>query len=144
MATATIVMDNYGFDTVDFANRLADDLKQAEAVSAQSKGKLKLHAPVPYVIELSFEAIPDPKVRQDFYGISTNFHLPSDQVKALINIGCVLLKNDPEYRCMLEDIEREAAGHHDGASACNDKKTDWHPQAAQQIVCPDPGTWPGN
>ena len=61
MATATIAMDNYSYDTVDFADRLANDLKQAEAVSAQSGGKLKLHAPVPYVIELSFEAIPDPR-----------------------------------------------------------------------------------
>src|SRR5208337_1784172 len=38
MATATIGMDNYSFDTVDFADRLANDLKQAEEVSAQSKG----------------------------------------------------------------------------------------------------------
>jgi NTE family protein len=106
MATATIAMDNYSFDTVDFTNELADELKQAEEVSAQSGGKLKLHAPVPYVIELSFEAIPDPRVRQDFYGIGTNFDLPSDQVKALINMGCVLLKNDPEFRCMLADIEK--------------------------------------
>jgi NTE family protein len=144
MATATIGMDNYSFDTVDFAGRLANDLKQAEEVSAQSKGKLKLHAPVPYVIELSFEAIPDPRVRKNFYGISTSFHLPSDQVRALINMGCVLLKNDPEFRCMLEDLERDDAGNRGEPSACNDRKTDWQPQAAQQIVCPDPGTWPAN
>src|SRR6202041_1551504 len=37
MATATIAMDNYSFDTVDFADRLANDLKQAEEASAQSK-----------------------------------------------------------------------------------------------------------
>jgi hypothetical protein len=103
-----------------------------------------LHAPVPYVIEISFEAIPDLRLREDFYGISTNFHLPSDQVKALINMGCVLLKNDPTFRCMLEDLEREAAGRHDEASACNDKNSDSHPLAAQQIVCPDPGPWPRN
>jgi NTE family protein len=144
MATATIAMDNYSFDTVDFADRLANDLKQAEAVSAQSGGKLKLHAPVPYVIELSFEAIPDPRVRREFYGIGTNFDLPSDQVKALINMGCVLLKNDPTFRCMLADIEREAAGHHDDASACNNRKKISVPLAAQQIVCPDAGPWPDN
>jgi len=142
IATATIAMDNYSFDTVDFAARLANDLKQAEAVSAQSKGKLKLHAPVPYVIELSFEAIPERQLREDFYKISTNFNLPSDQVKALINMGCVLLKNDPTFRCMLEDLEREAAGRHDETSACNEKPRDFHPKADQQIICPDPGPWP--
>ena len=144
MVTATISMDNYSFDTVDFADRLANDLKQAEAASAQSGGKLKFHAPVPYVIELSFEAIPDREVRQKFYGISTNFDLPPDQVKALINMGCVLLKNDPTFRCMLEDLEREAAGHHDQASACSEKNPDFHPLAARQIVCPDPGPWAGD
>jgi NTE family protein len=144
MATATIGMDNYSFDTVDLADRLASDLKQAESVNAQSGGKMKLHAPVPYVIEISFEAIPDPQVREDFYGINTNFHLPADQVKALISMGCVLLKNDPTFRCLLEDIARESAGHHYEASACSENNTDFHPLAVQHIVCPDPGPWPGN
>ena len=144
MATATIAMDNYSFDTVDFTNELANELKQAEEVSAKSGGKLKLHAPVPYVIELSFEAIPDAKTRQQFYGIGTNFDLPANQVKALINMGCVLLKNDPVFRCMLADIENEAAGHPDAASACNGGSTTADPIAARQISCPDPGLWPGN
>jgi NTE family protein len=144
MATATIAMDNYSFDTVDFTNELANELKQAEEVSAKSGGKLKLHAPVPYVIELSFEAIPDPRTRQQFYGIGTNFDLPSDQVKALINMGCVLLKNDPVFRCMLADIENEAAGRSTGVSACNGGSTTADPITARQISCPDPGPWPGN
>ena len=143
LATATISMDNYSSDTVDFADRLASDLKQAEAVSAQSGGKVKLHAPVPYVIEIGFEAIPDLHAREAFYGISTNFNLPAEQVKALISMGCVLLKNDPKFRCMLEDLEREAAGRHDKGSACDDTNGDYHPLAAEQIVCPDPGPWPG-
>src|SRR5271154_1335232 len=144
MATATIAMDNYSFDTVDFTNELANELKQAEEVSAKSGGKLKLHAPVPYVIELSFEAIPDAKKRQQFYGIGTNFDLPADQVKALINMGCVLLKNDPVFRCMLADVENEAAGHSGAASACNGGSTAADPVAARQITCPDAGPWPGN
>ena len=144
MTTATIAMDNYSFDTVDFTNELANELKQAEEVSAKSGGKLKLHAPVPYVIELSFEAIPDARTRQQFYGIGTNFDLPADQVKALINMGCVLLKNDPVFRCMLADIENEAAGHPAAASACNGGSTAADPVAARQISCPDPGPWPGN
>jgi NTE family protein len=144
MATATIAMDNYSFDTVDFTNELANELKQAEEVSAKSGGKLKLHAPVPYVIELSFEAIPDARTRQQFYGIGTNFDLPADQVKALINMGCVLLKNDPVFRCMLADIESEAAGHPAAVSACNGGSTTANPIAAQQISCPDPGPWPGS
>lgn len=144
MATATIAMDNYSADTVDSVTRLATELKQAKEDSAKFGGKVKLHAPEPYVIELSFEAIPNPRTRQDFYGIGTNFGLCADQVKALINMGCVLLKNDPKFRCMLEDIEQEAAGHGDGPSACDVPGKVSDPLAARQIVCPDPGHWPGN
>lgn len=143
MATATISMDNYSFDTVDFADRLMSDLRQAELLSAQCPGKPAFHAPMPYVIEISFEAIPDPKVREAFFGMSTSFHLPDEQVKALISMGCELLKKDPTFRCMLEDIEREAAGRHDTKSACEEDNQDFHPRAVEQIVCPDPGPWPG-
>jgi NTE family protein len=142
MATATIAMDNYSAATVDSVDRLATELKQAKKDAA--KVGVKAHFPEPYVIELSFEAIPNPRTRQDFYEIGTNFALPSDQVKALINMGCVLLKNDPTFRCMLNDIEQEAAGHGDGPSACDDHTKVADPLAARQIVCPDPGPWPGN
>jgi len=143
LATATVSMDNYSFDTVDFADRLMRDLRQAELLSTQCPGAPAFHAPVPYVIEISFEAIPDPKVREAFYGMSTSFHLPAEQVQALISMGCELLKKDPTFRCMLEDIEREAAGRHDTKSACEEENTDFHPQAVEQIVCPQPGPWPG-
>jgi len=142
MATATISMDNYSFDTVDFASRLMGELRQAELISRECPGRPKFHAPVPYVTEISFEAIPDPRVRDKFFGMSTSFHLPDDQVKALISMGCELLKKDPTFRCLLEDIEREAAGRHEVTSACEEETQDFHPRAVEQIVCPDPGPWP--
>lgn len=142
LATATISMDNYSFDTVDFADRLLRDLRQAELLSAQSPGAPVFRAPVPYVIEISFEAIPDASVRQAFFGMSTSFHLPREQVRALISMGCELLKNDPTFRCMLEDVERAAAGRHATQSACEEETQDFHPHAAEQIVCPPPGPWP--
>jgi NTE family protein len=143
MATATISMDNYSFDTVDFASRLMNDLRQAEIDSSLGPNRAPFHAPVPYVIEISFEAIQDSKLREAFYGIGTNFHLPADQVKGLINMGCELLKKDPTFRCLLEDLEREAAGRHEKKSACEEDNQDYHPQAAEQIACPAPGPWPG-
>jgi NTE family protein len=142
MATATISMDNYSFDTVDFASRLMGELRQAELLSQQCPGRPVFHAPVPYVMEISFEAIADPRMREKFFGISTSFHLPDEQVKALISMGCELLKKDPTFRCMLEDIERDAAGRHEATSACEEENQDFHPHAVEQIVCPDPGPWP--
>jgi hypothetical protein len=83
-------------------------------------------------------------IDSNFYDISTNFDLPSDQVRALISMGCTLLKDDPGFNCMLEDLERKAAGRTNVSSACSEKNRDFHPLAAQQIVCPDPGPWPGS
>jgi NTE family protein len=142
MATATISMDNYSFETVDFASRLMNELRKAELDSALSTGQPTLSAPMPYTIEISFEAIPDPQLRDAFYGIDTSFHLPAEQVKALISMGCGLLKNDPAFQCMLEDIEREAAGPYEAKSACEEENRNFHPRAVEQIVCPDPGPWP--
>ena len=143
MATATISMDNYSFDTVDFASRLMSELRQAELLSQQCPGRPVFQAPVPYVMEISFEAIADPRVREKFFGIGTSFHLPAEQVQALISMGCELLKKDPTFRCMLEDVEREAAGRHETTSACEEDNQDFHPRAVEQITCPDPGSWPG-
>lgn len=142
MATATISMDNYSFDTVDFTDRLMRDLRQNEMVAAGSSQPSSFHAPVPYVIEIGFEAIPDKRVREAFQGMNTNFHLPPEQVRALVSMGCNLLKNDPGYRCMLEDLQRDASGQHQTRSACQQVAQLFNPPAAERIVCPDPGPWP--
>lgn len=142
MATATISMDNYSFDTVDFTDRMMRDLRQNEMLAARSSQPSSFHAPVPYVIEISFEAIPDKQVREAFEGMGTNFHLPTEQVRALVSMGCNLLKNDPGYRCMLEDLQRDASGQRKNKPACEEVGKQFNPPAAARIMCPDPGPWP--
>ena len=114
MAAATISMNKYSLDSVELITKDLNEMYQtAERIRSSSSGKLVLHAPVPYVIEIGFEAISEKRVRDAFLSIDTNFHLPREQVKALISMGCTLLKNDPVFRCMLEDFESEAAGKHE-------------------------------
>lgn len=139
MATATISMDNYSFDTVDFTSRLMNALQQAEATSRLSPGS-GLRAPVPYVMEIGFEAIPNKRAREAFLSIGTNFELPRDQVKALIYMGCSLLKKDPIFLCMLDNIERHA-GKVESDAACVVSNPNLRPVAVEHIVCPDPGSW---
>jgi NTE family protein len=144
MATATISMDNYSFDTVDFTDRLMSELRKTESVSSASRKPSSFHAPIPYVIEIGFEAIQDKPVKDAFLNISTSFDLPAEQVKALINMGCTLLKNDPFFRCMLEDLERMRTGKNQ-LSACDEMEktgTSFQPLAAERIVCPPAGDWP--
>jgi NTE family protein len=139
LGTATISMDNYSFDTVDFASRLGNELRQAESDAVSAPHAAPFVAPAPYVAEISFEAIRDRAVRDAFVGIGTNFHLPRDQVRALIAMGCELMKRDPVFRCLLEDLEEDDQGRH-GPSAC--ERSESHPRAADRIVCPDGGPWP--
>jgi hypothetical protein len=118
------------------------DLRQNEMLAARSSQRSSFHAPVPYVIEISFEAIPDKQVREAFQGMGTNFSLPTEQVRALISMGCNLLKNDPGFRCMLEDLQRDASGQHQTKPACEEVRKQFNPPAAARIMCPDPGPWP--
>jgi len=140
-ATAEIGMDNYSFDSVHIADEMMTQLEQNEKELAAGRYKSSIHA-APYMVEISFEAIADPARRQTFYGIGTNFGLPSEQVRALISEGCELLKNDRKYRCMLEDIEQQKPGAVQRGSACDDLTVDYHPRAADAIVCPAGGGWP--
>lgn len=142
LATATISMDNYSFDSVDEVSHMMDDLRKAKLVNATCPGQPAFRAPVPYVSEISFEAITDPRVREAYYGISTSFALPAEQVQALIYTGCELIKQDRAFRCLVEDIEREAAGRHAEGSACDQGDAQISPHAVEQIVCPSAGTWP--
>jgi len=135
MATATIAMDNYSFDTVDFTNRMMTVLQQNKVNNPS------LQAPKPYVIDIEFDAIPNKQARDAFLAIGTNFHLPREQVKALIYMGCTLLKKDPIFLCMLDNFERHA-DKPESDSACMVTSNGVHPVAAEEIVCPDPGTWP--
>ena len=140
LATATVSMDNYSLDTVDITNQLMAYLEQAEAISRQAPGT-PLRAPVPYVTEIGFEAIPNKRAREAFLSIGTSFHLPREQVKALIYMGCSLLKRDPTFLCLLDNIERNAKNNASD-SRCTVANSNLHPTGAEHIVCPDPGTWP--
>jgi NTE family protein len=138
MATATIAMDNYSLETVDFTNRLMTELRQAEDVSRKSGQPLR--APVPYVSEIGFEAIPNVGSRQAFLNVATNFDLPAEQVEGLIYVGCNLVKRDPIFQCLLDNISTNGPRQERDA-ACGNLSNDIHSPAAERIVCPTAGNW---
>jgi len=141
-ATAEIGMDNYSFDSEYLMKEIVDQLEQDEKNAKSSQTPAGFHA-VPYMIDISFEEIEDKTRREAFYGIGTNFHLPAEQVQALISEGCNLLKQNLMYRCMLEDIEEQAAtGKVPAQSACDNLRAWYQPRAVDGIKCPDEGRWP--
>src|SRR5262249_22128121 len=127
-------------ELLDVTDRLFGELRRNEVIAFASS--IRFRAPVPYMIDIGFESLLDKRARNAFLGVGTNFHLPPEQVKALISTGCTLLKSNPVFRCMLTDLERDASGHHQTKSACEEVSKSFNPSAAARIDCPKQGSWP--
>jgi predicted acylesterase/phospholipase RssA len=120
--TATLAMDNYSFDTVELMRRQLDDRLQAARDIAGCQGVLDQRCPgapplttFPVelrtcMIDIAFEAIRDPARRQYFLRLGTNFHLPKEDVDALIDVGGELLRESPWFKGLLASLAAEAAG----------------------------------
>ena len=59
----------------------------------------------PYFILLNFKDIQDPEQLEYFNQIPTSFHLDDEQVDRLIEAGGELLRNNPEFRRLLSDLD---------------------------------------
>ena len=60
-----------------------------------------------YFIKLDFQDITQPQRRKFFNRIPTSFSLNDEQVDKLIEAGRELLKADPEFRRLLEDLRED-------------------------------------
>jgi NTE family protein len=61
----------------------------------------------PYFIQIDFRDIQDPERRRFINQIPTSFSLSDEQVDRLIEAGGELLRNDPEFRRLLLDLEAD-------------------------------------
>ena len=113
--TATIAMDNYSFETIEVMKELRDMRERAQRNIAACRQRLAacptapplpgLAAEIdPYVIEVNFEAIPDPERRKYFLTLPTSFTLSREQVDALIQIGPELLRAEPEFKELMRSL----------------------------------------
>jgi predicted acylesterase/phospholipase RssA len=113
--TATIAMDNYSVETIETMKELRDSRVRAQRNIAACQRRLAEcpGAPrlpgfagdiEPYVIEINFEAIPDPARQTYFLRLPTSFKLTRAQVDALVKIGPELLEAAPEYKELLESL----------------------------------------
>ncbi|MEA2115657.1 MAG: hypothetical protein U9P36_09770 [Thermodesulfobacteriota bacterium] len=58
----------------------------------------------PYFIELSVEDVKNPEVLHFFNKIPTSFSLEKEQVDRIIDTSRRLLRNDPEYQKLLQNL----------------------------------------
>ncbi|WDT75992.1 MAG: patatin-like phospholipase family protein [Candidatus Manganitrophus sp.] len=113
--TATISMDNYSFETIELMKDVKEAREQAQRAIEDCQGLLAEGCPVVprlpalkgmdfYIIEVSFESIDDPKEREWFLSLPTNFSLKPAVVDRLIEKGGALLKNSEEFQRLIEEL----------------------------------------
>lgn len=117
--TATVSLDNFSFETIEFMKELQTARKQAQTMLNTCQQKLdacpgqpplpKLAKSIePFVVEVNFEALADPAQRQYFLELPTTFKLPHKDISALIDVGQTLLDADPVYQAVLESLRPPA------------------------------------
>ncbi len=98
-AMTDMQLHRYNAATIDL---LRNDINQwAQEMSTPET------AVTPYFILLSFEDINDSERLEYFNQIPTSFHLSDEQVDRLIEAGGELLRNNPEYRRLLSDLDAD-------------------------------------
>ena len=122
--TATVAMDNYSFESVDKMRQWLYERVQTQKNIAECSRLLEERCPKaprpfpfeaeidPYVVEINFEAtaqLPGEDSRY-YLDLPTSFNLNKEQVDKLIAIGPKLLRDSPQYQCLLKVLKAEAAG----------------------------------
>ncbi len=72
--------------------------KDGYRIPSLAGGNLKL-----YIVDLSFDNLADPRLRDYFNNLPTSFKLSTEQVDKLIDIGGKLLDQHPEFQKFIAD-----------------------------------------
>ena len=115
LQSTSVPIDKYSFETVETMKDRAEIIVwRRELLVAQARlagaTEAQAQASVPKitleVLDVSFDAIADPKERADFMNLPTSFVLPPEDVDRLREVAGRLLRQSPEY----ESVVREMGG----------------------------------
>jgi NTE family protein len=120
MQSSGVPIDRYSFETVETMKDRSEiwawrrELLVARARLA-GKTEAEAEATVPKVtletLDVSFDAIPDPKEREYFLNLPTSFVLPAEAVDRLREVAGRLLRQSPEFEAVLRDMGGAAPAH---------------------------------
>ncbi len=108
-----VPIDRYSFETVELMKDRAEITKwRRELLVARArlagKTEAEAEASVPKValevLDVSFDAIPDPKERDYFLNLPTSFVLPAGDVDKLREVAGRLLRQAPEYEAIVRAL----------------------------------------
>lgn len=113
LQSAGVPIDRYSFETVETMKDQAEiwnwrrELRVAEARFA-GMSEAEAEASVPKVemrvLNVSFDAIPDPQEREYFMNLPTSFVLPPEAVDRLREIAGRLLRESVDYRSLVREF----------------------------------------
>ena len=108
-----VPIDRYSFETIETMKDLAEiwkwrrDLRVAQARLA-GMPEAQAEASVPKVtlevVDISFDAIPDPEERADFMNLPTSFVLPAGNIDRLREVAGRLLRQSVEYESVVRNM----------------------------------------
>ncbi len=116
-SVSRIQMTRYNFETVEL---LKENFKKwtEEIRSQRCQAVQKLESENPsdpdrepcadiqfYLVEVDFNALPDPSERAYFRGLSTSFHLPPQAVDRLRAVARRILTQSPDFQRLLGDLK---------------------------------------
>ena len=108
-----VPIDRYSFETIETMKDRAEiskwrrDLLVAQARLAGATEE-EAEASVPkvtlHVLDVSFDAIPDPKERAYFMNLPTSFVLPAEDIDRLREVAGRLLRQSAEYETIVHEL----------------------------------------
>jgi NTE family protein len=97
-------LSNYSFDTVELARMELGQLT-TDARAAAEQSVARFPQAKYYLIQVTFAAIKDPKEREKFNRMGTNFGLPPAEITELLAIGPRLLDESPVFQQLVKDLK---------------------------------------
>ena len=113
LQSSGVPIERYSFETVEMMKDMAevwkwrrellvDRARLAGATDAQAEAKVP--KVTLEVLDVSFDAIPDPKERAYFMNLPTSFVLTPEEVDRLRDVAGRLLRQSPEYESILREL----------------------------------------
>jgi NTE family protein len=110
-----VPIERYSFETVELMKDrveiskwrrelLVARARLAGATEAQAEASVKLPKVELRVIDVSFDAIPDPKERAYFLNLPTSFVLSADEVDRLREVAGRLMRQSAEYQSIVREL----------------------------------------
>jgi NTE family protein len=101
----TAMINNYTFESMALLRRMVKEWSERSPAAGPGGEPLEY-----YVIEVTFNALPDASERQGFLDLHTSFDLPEADVNRLREVGKRILHGSPDFQRLVRDLGGKMPG----------------------------------